>query len=223
MNSTSQKKIAVILAGCGRLDGSEVHESVLTLLSIKQNNCSYQCFSLDLPQDHVTNHLTEENIHTETRHMLIESARIARGDVKKLETLNVNEFDALIIPGGNGVAYNLFDLALQGKNYKVNPTVKQICLSFTKEQKPIGFICISPAMIPGIYGPGVELTIGNDVDTSELLTSLGAKHFDCNVDQIHIDTKHKIVTTPAYMLAQNILEAYTGIKKLVENVINLCI
>ena len=214
------KKIAVILAGCGRMDGSEVHESVLTLLSIKQNNANYQCFSLDLPQDHVTNHLTDKVVANETRNMLVESARIARGDIKRLEELNVADFDGLIIPGGNGVAYNLFDLAHKGKDYTVNPVVKQKCLDFTKSGKPVGFICISPAMIPGIYGGGVELTIGTDQGTAGILTELGAKHFNRNVDEIHIDKTHKIVTTPAYMLANHVGEAYLGIKKLVDTVIS---
>jgi len=215
------KKIAVILAGCGRMDGSEIHESVLTLLSIKQNGAHYQCFSLDLPQDHVTNHLTEESTVGESRNMLIESARIARGDVKKLEDLNVNEFDALIIPGGNGVAYNLFNLALKGKDYTVNPLVKQKCLEFTNLGKAVWFICIAPAMIPSIYGSGIELTIGKDQATTHILTELGAKHFTCNVDEIHIDKAKKIITTPAYMLANHVVEAYLGIKKLVDAVLKL--
>ena len=220
-NFNNAKNIAVILAGCGRFDGSEIHESVLTLLSITQNGANYQCFSLDLAQDHVTNHLTEATVSGESRNMLVESARIARGNVKTLEELDPSQFDALIIPGGNGVAYNLFDLALKGKDYSVNPLVKQACLGFTKQQKPIGFICIAPAMIPGIYGAGVELTIGNDKGTAQLLTELGAKHSQCKVDEIHIDRARLIVTTPAYMLAQNILEAYSGIKKLVDAVIKL--
>lgn len=219
--SFSKTKIAVILAGCGRMDGSEIHESVLTLLSIKQNNANYQCFSLDLPQEHVTNHLTDSNVTNETRNMLIESARIARGDVKRLEELNVVDFDSLIIPGGNGVAYNLFDFALKGKDYTVNKTVKQKCLEFTNSGKPVGFICISPAMIPGIYGAGIELTIGNDQGVAGILTELGAKHFNCKVDEIHIDQKHKIITTPAYMLANHVGEAYSGIKKLVDAITQL--
>ena len=215
------KKIAVILCGCGRFDGSEIHESVLTLLSIIQNNSTYQCFSLDLNQDHVTNHLTDETVSGETRNMLVESARIARGNVKKLEMLNVAEFDALILPGGNGAAYNLFDLALKGKDFTVNPQIKQACLEFTRQNKPIGFICIAPAMIPGVYTESIELTIGNDTGTAELLTILGAKHFECTVDEIHVDKKYKIVSTPAYMLAQDINQAYSGIKKLVDKVIEL--
>jgi enhancing lycopene biosynthesis protein 2 len=214
-------KIAVILAGCGRMDGSEVQESVLTLLAIKQNNANYQCFSLNLPQEHVTNHLTNEAMPGERRNMLIESARIARGDVKPLEELNFADFDALIIPGGNGIAYNLFDLAITGKNYTVNPLVKQKCLDFTNNNRPVGFICIAPAMIPGIYGRGIELTIGNDITTSTLLRNLGAKCFDCAIDEIHVDRRHKIITTPAYMLAKDIGAVYLGIRRLVDRIVLL--
>lgn len=214
------KKIAVLLAGCGRMDGSEIHESVLTLLAIKQNNATYQCFSLDLAQDHVTNHL-DNSIASESRNMLVESARIARGEVKPLQQLDINEYNGLIIPGGNGTAYNLFDLAKMGKDFTVNPIVSDTCLNFTKAQKPVGFICIAPAMIPKIYGAGVELTIGNDDQTVKLLEDLGAIHVECRTDEIHTDLRHKIVTTPAYMLANNIMEAYLGIKRLVDKIIEL--
>lgn len=220
--STNAAKIAVVLAGCGRFDGSEIHESVLTLLSIEQNNATWQAFSLDLPQHHVSNHFTEDVvIAAEPRNMLLESARIARGNVKNINELNVKDYDALIIPGGNGIAYNLFTLALDGKNYMVNDLLKKTCLAFTNMHKPVGFICIAPAMIPGIYGPGVELTIGNDISTASMLTGLGALHFNCNVDEVHIDRNKKIVTTPAYMLAQNVVEAYSGIKKLVDAIVNM--
>ncbi len=214
-------KIAVILAGCGRMDGSEVQESVLTLLAIKQNNADYQCFSLNIPQEHVTNHLTNEAMPNEQRNMLIESARIARGDIKPLEELNFADFDALIIPGGNGVAYNLFDMGIKGKDYNVNPLVTQKCLDFTNSKRPVGFICIAPAMIPKIYGRGIELTIGNDISLSATLKSLGAKCFECAIDQIHVDKRHKIVTTPAYMLAKDIGAVYIGIRRLVDRIVVL--
>lgn len=214
------KKIAVILAGCGRMDGSEIHESVLTLLSIQQAGANYQCFSLDLAQDHVTNHLTDEVV-AEQRNMLIESARIARGDVLDLTTIEIDDYDALIIPGGNGVAANLFTLAQEGANYKVNPTVAEVARKFTALEKPVGFICIAPVMIPAIYDFPVNMTIGTDQETAELVTIRGAVHFNCLVNEICVDAKHKIVSTPAYMLANSILGAYTGISRLCLEVIKL--
>ncbi|HRG61910.1 MAG TPA: isoprenoid biosynthesis glyoxalase ElbB [Burkholderiales bacterium] len=214
------KKIAVVLAGCGRMDGSEIHESVLTLLSIEQAGASYQCFSPDLAQDHVTNHLNNETTN-ETRNMLVESARIARGNVKKLEELNSNDYDALIIPGGNGVAANLFTLAQDGANYTVNLSLSKIAQSFTAAGKAVGFICIAPVMIPAIYNFPVNMTIGSDEGTAALVTKRGAIHHSSTVNEICIDEKYKIVSTAAYMLASNILDAYSGINKLVHKVVEL--
>lgn len=214
------KKIAVILAGCGRMDGSEIHESVLTLLSIQQAGASYQCFSLDLAQDHVTNHLTNENVH-EKRNMLVESARIARGDVVELNKINIDEFDGLIIPGGNGIAANLFTLAQDGAEFKVNGVVANIARKFTQASKPVGFICIAPVMIPAIYDFPVNMTIGTDRGTAEIVTARGAIHHDRQVNEICVDEEHKIVSTPAYMLANSIVGAYSGISKLCLEVVKL--
>lgn len=215
------KNIAVILAGCGRLDGSEIHESVLTLLSIKELNANYQCFSLNENQDHVNNHLTNQIDINDTRNMLVESARIARGDVAELTALNVVDFDGLIIPGGNGIAFNLFDFAKTGKDFIIKPIIKDICKQFTDNNKPVGYICIAPVMIPKIYQEQINMTIGNDKELAQLMDTLGAKHHNCLVDDICVDETHKIVSTPAYMLATNILEAYSGIKKLVAKILEL--
>ncbi len=217
------KKIAVILAGCGRMDGSEIHESVLTLLSIEQAGADYQCFSLEQNQDHVTNHLTNATITTEKRNMLVESARIARGDIQGLDQLNVMEYDGLIIPGGNGVAYNLCDFAERGVDFTVQPLLKKICQAFTTANKPVGYICIAPVMIPAIYQFPVKLTIGSDKNTAAVVDTLGGIHQQCLVTEICVDEQYKIVSTPAYMLAENILGAYSGIKLLVDKVIDLSI
>lgn len=214
-------KIAVLLAGCGRFDGSEIHESVLTLLSIQQAGAKYQCFSLDETQHHVNNHLTEERIINESRNMMIESSRIARGDILDLSSINITEYDGLIIPGGNGVASNLFTLAEDGEKFTVHPIVKKVANEFTKNSKPVGYICIAPAMIPAVYDFPVKMTIGTDVDTAKLLTKLGAIHQNCNVNEICVDNQHKIVSTPAYMLANSIVEAYSGISKLCMEVVKL--
>lgn len=215
------KKFAIILGGCGRMDGSEIHESVLTLLAVKQAGANYQCFSLNQAQAQVINHLDNQPSKQETRNMLVESARIARGDVQPLENLNVNDFAGLIIPGGNGIAANLFTLAQDGAEFHVNQLVSQAAQNFTKAQKPVGFICIAPVMIPAIYDFQVHMTIGNDIDTAKLVESRGAIHHNCNVDEICIDEMHKIVSTPAYMLAQNISECYDGISKLVQQLVKL--
>ncbi|MDD3266933.1 MAG: isoprenoid biosynthesis glyoxalase ElbB [Burkholderiales bacterium] len=214
-------KIAVLLAGCGRFDGSEIHESVLTLLSIQQAGAKYQCFSLNENQHHVNNHLTEERVANETRNMMLESSRIARGNILDLANIDIIEYDGLIIPGGNGVASNLFTLAEDGEKFTVHPIVKKVANEFTKAGKPVGYICISPAMIPVVYDFPVKMTIGTDIGTAELVSKLGAIHQNCNVNEICIDNEHKIVSTPAYMLANSIAEAYSGISKLCMEIVKL--
>ena len=215
------KKIAVILAGCGRMDGSEIHESVLTLLSIQQAGAIYQCFSLDQAQVQVVNHLTNESEPTQTRNMLVESARIARGDVLAIEDLKLEDYAGLIIPGGNGIAANLFTLAKDGIDFQVNSQVANSAREFTQAGKPVGFICIAPVMIPAIYDVPIHMTIGTDESTAKIVEARGAIHHNCSVTEICTDDKHKIVSTPAYMLAQNIGECYIGINKLVQEVLRL--
>ncbi len=215
------KKVAVILSGCGVYDGSEIYESVLTLLAIEQNGASYRCFAPNIEQHHVINHLTGEASEGEHRNVLVESARIARGDIEDLAELQVEEFDALIVPGGFGAAKNLCNFALDSDNYNVNDQVLRACQGFAKADKPAGYMCIAPAMLPLIYPKGVQGTIGTDAGTASLIEAKGLIHHNCNVDDIVIDHALKLVTTPAYMLATSLNEAASGINKLVKSVLAL--
>ncbi|MGL1957025.1 MAG: isoprenoid biosynthesis glyoxalase ElbB [Colwellia sp.] len=215
------KKVAVILSGCGVYDGSEIHEAVLTLLAIEQNNASCRCFAPNIPQHHVINHLTGEVSEDENRNVLVESARITRGDVEDLCELREQDFDALIVPGGFGAAKNLSSFALDGDNYHVNEQVLAACQAFAKADKPAGYMCIAPAMLPLIYAKGVQGTIGTDTSTAALIEAKGLVHNPCEVSDIFIDQAHKLVTTPAYMLATSISEAALGINKLVNTVLTL--
>lgn len=217
----STKKLAVLLSGCGYLDGSEIHESILTLLALDRAQVQVQCFAPNIPQTQVVNHLTGEKVDNEQRNVLVEAARITRGDIKDIKQANANDFDGLIFPGGFGAALNLSDFATQGENCKVNPDVLNFARSIAQASKPIGFICIAPAMIPIIYGESVKLTIGNDQDTAKVLESMGAKHIECSVDNIIVDETHKIVSTPAYMLGPSISHVEKGINKLVQKVLTL--
>lgn len=214
------KRVAVILAGCGVYDGSEIHESVLTLLRLNQKGAVVQCFAPNVEQMHVVNHLTGEEM-PEKRNVLVESARIARGDVKDVREAEVDAFDALIIPGGFGAAKNLCDFAIRGADCTVQPDVLQLAQAFAQAGKPVGLMCISPAMAARIYGEGVTCTIGKDADTAGALEQMGAVHKPCEVTEIVEDTQHKLVTTPAYMLATGIAEAASGIEKLVDRVLEL--
>ena len=213
------KNVAVILSGCGVYDGSEIHETVITLLAIEQCEAKYRCFAPNISQHHVINHFTGEVSEGESRNVLVESARIARGDCEDLTELNVEEFDALIVPGGFGAAKNLSSFALNGENYQVNEQVLTACQAFAAADKPAGYMCIAPAMLPFIYPNGVQGTIGTDVGTASLISAKGMVHNDCNVDEVVIDHVNKLVSTPAYMLATTMTEAESGIKKLVKSVL----
>ena len=216
----TQKKVAVILSGCGVYDGAEIHESVITLLRLDQRGAHAQCFAPNVAQMHVINHLTGEQM-PESRNVLVESARIARGEVRDIREANVEDFDALIVPGGFGAAKNLSDFAVKGAECTVQPDVLALAEAFAEASKPVGLMCISPAMAAKIYGPGVICTIGNDADTAAAVDKMGATHQECEVSEIVEDTARKLVSTPAYMLAQSISEAASGINKMVDRVLEL--
>ncbi|WP_242207709.1 MULTISPECIES: isoprenoid biosynthesis glyoxalase ElbB [unclassified Pseudomonas] len=214
------KKVAVILSGSGVYDGAEIHESVITLLRLDQRGAQVQCFAPNIAQLHVINHLTGEEM-PESRNVLVESARIARGNIKDIREADVDDFDALIVPGGFGAAKNLSNFAVEGAGCSVQPEVLALAEAFAEAGKPVGLMCISPALAAKIYGPGVICTIGNDTDTATAMNKMGATHEDCAVTDIIEDKARKLVTTPAYMLAQNISEAASGINKLVDRVLEL--
>ena len=216
----TQKKVAVILSGCGVYDGAEIHESVITLLRLDPRGAQAQCFAPNIAQMHVINHLTGEEM-PESRNVLVESARIARGEVKDIREANVEDFDALIVPGGFGAAKNLSDFAVKGAECTVQPDVLALAEAFAEASKPVGLMCISPAMAAKIYGPGVICTIGNDADTATVVNKMGATHQECDVSDIVEDKARKLVSTPAYMLAQSISEAASGINKMVDRVLEL--
>lgn len=215
------KKIGVVLSGCGVKDGSEIHESVLTLLALTQIGARYQCLAPNIEQTQVVNHFTGQVV-PEKRSVLVEAARIARGDILDLAKADPADFDGAIFPGGFGAALNLCDFAKQGENCQVNPDVLAFAKGMLAKKKPLGFICIAPAMIPKIAGRGVTLTIGNDRETAKKIEAMGGKHVNCAVTACITDDVVRIVTTPAYMLAQNIGEAFIGIEKLVQQVLRMC-
>lgn len=215
------KKIAVILSGCGVYDGSEIYETVVTLLQIAEKGAEYQCMAPNTTQMHVINHLTGEVAEGESRNVLVEAARLARGEVIDLATADVADYDALIIPGGFGAAKNLSDFAVTGADCQVNPDVIRFTQAMHQAGKPVGLICIAPAMTPILFGEGATCTIGNDADTAAAIEAMGGRHQNCGVSEIVIDAERKLITTPAYMLAGSITEAASGIRKLVDQVIEI--
>jgi enhancing lycopene biosynthesis protein 2 len=215
------KKVGVLLSGCGVFDGSEIHEAVLTLLYLDQQGAEIVCLAPDMPQAHVLNHITQQEMD-ETRNVLIESARIARGAIKNIKDIKADDIDALIMPGGFGAAKNLSDFAFKGPGGEVNPEVKRLLDDMLKAGKPIGALCIAPATVGmALKEHQPELTIGSDKGTIGALNALGVKHKVCAVDEIAVDKKNRIVTTPAYMLGPGIKDVAKGIEKVVKQVLSM--
>lgn len=214
------KKVAVILSGSGVYDGSEIHEAVLALYAIEKAGATWHCFAPNIDQLHVINHLTGDEMD-ETRNVLIESARIARGNIDDVAKLNVDKYDALLLPGGFGAAKNLTDFAVSGAECSINTHVAQACRAFANAKKPAGYLCISPVIIPMIYEQGVKGTVGNDEAVSIAFNQMGGEHTTCPVEDIVFDEKHLVLSTPAYMLAENISQAASGIEKLVSKLIKI--
>lgn len=216
------KKVAVILAGCGVLDGAEIHESVLTLLALDKAHAQAVCAAPDMAQREVVNHLTRQPVPGDSRNVLVEAARIARGDIRSLRDLAADAVDAAIVPGGFGAAKNLCDFALKGGATQVQSEVARFLQAMHQAGKPLGFVCIAPAIAARLFGSaGLQFTIGTDAATADALQAWGAKHARCGATEIVVDRRLKIVTTPAYMLARSIAEAEAGITKLVRAVLDL--
>lgn len=215
------KKIGVVLSGCGVRDGSEIHEAVLTLLAIDQAGAEAICMAPDMELSEV-NHLTMEPTGAK-RNVLVESARIARGNIKNITEIKSADLDALIFPGGFGAALNLCDFGQKGAAGSVNPEVARLVREVHAAKKPIGAVCIAPALIAAILGKeaGPTVTIGTDQGTAAEIEKTGSKHQDCPVREFVLDKENKIVTSPAYMLGQRITEVADGIGKCVKAVIDM--
>ena len=217
------KRIGVVLSGCGVYDGSEIHEAVLTLLAIDRAGAKAVCLAPDIEQTEVVDHLTGLVVKGSGRNVLRESARIARGKVKDIAKATPNDFDALIFPGGYGVAKNLSDFAYAEETpVEVEPSVAKLIEATFHAKKPMGFICISPVVGAAVLGKqNVEFTIGTDETTAAAIVKMGSPHVKKGPAEIHRDRIHPVVSTPAYMLGQRISEVATGIEALVAEVIRL--
>ena len=218
------KKIGVILSGCGVYDGSEIHEAVITLLAIDRNGAAAVCMAPNVAQMHVVNHLTGEVAAGENRNVLVEAARIARGKIRDLAAVTAADLDALILPGGFGAAKNLCDFAVKGTDCSVDPEVARLIREMVAAKKPVGAVCIAPAILSKVLGSDKlahQLTIGTDTGTAAALTGMGSCHVDCPAREFVVDQANKLVSTPAYMLAGGIAEAAEGIEKCVKALIDL--
>ncbi len=218
------KKIGVVLSGCGVYDGAEIHESVITLLAIDRAGAQAVCMAPNVDQMHVVNHLTGEESAGEKRNVLVEAARIARGEIKDISTVKADDIDALVFPGGFGAAKNLSSFAVKGENCDVHPEVVRLVKEFAAKQKPQAVLCIAPAMMAKIYEDAPKkpvLTIGNDKETSGKIEIMGSRHQDCAANDFVFDAENKIVSTPAYMLGKSISEVAEGIEKTINKLVQM--
>lgn len=219
------KTIAIILAGSGRGDGTEITEAVSVLVHLSRLNVPYKCFAPDQPQVDVINHVTSKPTN-ETRNLMVEAARISRGDITDIKSLNAADFAGVIFPGGFGAAKNLCTFAKDGPNCIVHPDVDRVVRAFHAAKKPIGLICISPVIGAKVLGtagggPGCSVTLGNDAGVAQAVSAMGSKHVTHAVTEAHVDKEQKVITTPAYMCDAKPYEVFTGIGRLVEAVIAL--
>lgn len=216
------KRIAVLLGGCGNLDGSEIRESILTLLALDRCGAEAMCLAPDDAQRRVVHHGKGEAV-SGSRHMMEESARIARGKVLPLDSKTITQYDALMIPGGSGLAFSFFDYAEKGRNCTIRADVQELILAMVKAKKPIGAICISPMIVArALKDSGISATLGSTPNVAEDMTAWGAVFKECRVDDCVVDSARKIVTTPAYMYGDaHIKDVAIGIEKCVKAVLEL--
>jgi enhancing lycopene biosynthesis protein 2 len=215
----SQKKVAVVLSGCGFLDGAEITEAVSTLIALSETGASVSCFA---PNEDFTSVAHTNKAEGEKRNVLVEAARIARGHIHDLRDLKESKFDAVIFPGGFGAAKYLTTWASDGAKAKVHPEAARVVKEFHRAAKPIGAICIAPTLIAKVLGSeGVNLTIGSDEATAREIEKTGAHHVKCAVTDYVSDRDHKVITTPAYMCEAQPFEIFTGIRKLVREIVEM--
>lgn len=218
----AKKKVGVILSGCGVYDGAEIHESVITLLALDEHDAEAVICAPNVPQMHVIDHLSGEEVEGESRNVLVESARIARGAIRDIAEVKASELDALILPGGFGAAKNLSTFAVKTSDCEVNQEVARLIREVHDQGKPVAAVCIAPAVLAKVLGESSpEVTIGTDAGTAGALEAMGAKHIGCPVTEMVVDQEKKLVTSPAYMLAERISEAAQGIEKTVAALLDM--
>lgn len=209
-DADNSPRIAVILSGCGVFDGTEITEAVATLVHISAAGMRFACFAPDIPSFHVVDHTRgepEEGENASRRNVYSESARIARGKILPLSDLDVDDFDALIFPGGFGAAKNLSNFAVKGHEMEVLEDIERVVRDFHAHGKPMGFMCISPIIASRVFGSDVALTVGGVDDdkkwpfhgAAHAIEAMGSKHVVTTLDQICIDKDARIVSSAAYM------------------------
>jgi len=216
------KRVGVVLSGCGYLDGAEIHEATCTLLSLDRRGAKLVAMAPDVEQLHVVDHRKGAPAEGQKRRVLDEAARIVRGQIVDMASVSAKDLDALVFPGGFGAAKNLCTFAVEGRGMRVLPVVERLAREVRTAGKPSGYVCIAPVIAAKLFGSEqVRLTIGNDRDTAAAMESWGARHVECKVEEIAVDERLKIVSTPAYMLGPWIAPVAAGIDKLVSAVLEM--
>lgn len=212
------KKYCVLLSGCGHRDGSEINEAVFSLLSLSQEGIEYDIFAPDWEQYDTVNHQTGEESSSQ-RNIFEESARLARGEVKHLEDFQIEDYSALILPGGFGVVKNFTNFPAENKNWKVKPEIAKLILSFYEAKKPIGAICISPSLLAILFrDKKLRVTTGLNIESKKLIDFTKAEIVLVDSDEIVIDETNLIISTPAFMNDATLSKVYKGINKLIKQV-----
>ena len=217
-------KVGVVLSGCGYQDGSEIHEAVFTLHALEKAGAEAIIMAPDMDQFHVINHLNGNEDLTESRNILVESARIARGKVVDVASVSGHQLDALIFPGGTGMAKNIFDYSMAGINCTVISDVQRLVVEILEADKPLGAICIAPVMVAKVLeflGRTGTVTGGFNVEINNDIKAMGINTIEVGAEEIVIDKENKIVTTPAYVEAKSMNESFMGIEKLVNKVLDM--
>jgi len=209
--------MAVILSGCGFLDGSEIHESVLCLLALSQSGHTYHCFAPDIDQVKVVDHISKNAVAGQERNVLVESARIARGEISPLSTLKVSDFDAVVMPGGYGAALHLSTFAQDQEKCTVNEDFRRVVMEFHQARKPIGATCITPVVLAKIFEGVIPatMTLGSSADANVHLSNLGMTVQSATAGEMISDDEHKVYTTPCYMEPPDLAAMYEGVKQMV--------
>jgi enhancing lycopene biosynthesis protein 2 len=224
-------RIGVLLSGNGVYDGSEIHESVFTLLAIDENKGEAVCMAPNIEQHHVVNHISGDEM-PEKRNVMVEAARIARGAILDLADMNADKLDALVIPGGFGAAKNLTKWAFSGPDGEINAEVKRIINEFVQAKKTIVGLCMGPTVIAkALQGAGLEerLTVGSTEEKSPYeiaaisqgMEKTGAVAEMKTIREIAVDHKNRIITAPCYMMEGSITDVRDNIKQAIDELFEM--
>jgi len=220
------RNFAFILSGCGSYDGSDVWEVVLLSYYLSRRGENIIFFAPDCDQKEVVDHVTQAIAH-ENRSVLKESARIAGGELKVIETLSGKDVDGLILPGGGGVTKNLSESLGEPEDSYLKPKSEnqRIIREIYRRKKPIGACGLSSLLVASalrdILETPLTLTLGKDLDLIKQVEGMGALHVLSRGAEVVIDSEHKVVSTPGNVLKLKITDLAYSMENLISGVLEL--